>query len=466
MENEIIVGLDIGTTKIACFVGVRGASGKVKILGYGKTDSTGVEHGVVKNVSETAKSIRRAVEEASNQADVDIDEVWVGIAGQHIKSRPSQGSVMIPSDHRLIEQDDVKHLIEDQYSTQLPPGEEIIHIFPQQFIVDDEPLSHEVSPVGVAGKRLVANFHMVTGNVQNLQYIRYAVEVAGLHVKGVVLEPIASAKAVLDDNDRDAGVAMIDIGGGTTDIAIFHDSIIRHTSVLPLAGNAITNDIRQGCNIMKKQAESLKVKFGSCLVQAVSENDIVSIPGIRSQAPREIYVKSLAEIINYRAKMIMEQVDYEIKLSGFHKKLIAGITLTGGGAQLKDIKDLCELITATDTRIGVPNEHLDPESVSYAELAHPMYATGIGLVLYGIEMAEEEAQLSQESAKKGDTSGHVDIFADMEVSAPAAAKAADQEAGKPQKTEVKKDVKKRNNFFDKTINDFLNKVIREDIDND
>ena len=355
MENEIIVGLDIGTTKIACFVGMRGESGKVKILGFGKTDSKGVEHGVVKSVTETADSIRRAVAEAADQADVDIEEVYVGIAGQHIKSRPSHGSVMIPPDHRLIEQEDVDRLIAEQYNTLLEPGEEIIHIFPQQYIVDREPLSREIYPVGVPGKTLEANFHMVTANVQNLQYIKYAVQDAGLKIKDVVLEPVASAKAVLDDSDRDAGVAMVDIGGGTTDIAIFHDGIIRHTSVLPLAGNAITNDIREGCNILKKQAESLKVKFGSCLVQAVSENDVISIPGIRSQAPREIYVKTLAGIINARTKMILEQVDYEIKLSGFDKKLIAGVTLTGGGAQLKNIKELCELITTTDTSIGIPN---------------------------------------------------------------------------------------------------------------
>lgn len=400
MEQEIIVGLDIGTTKIACFVGMRGESGKVKILGFGKTDSKGVEHGVVRNIDETAESIRRAVSDAADQANVDIEEVWVGIAGQHIKSRPSQGSVLIPQEHRLIKQEDVDRLIAEQYNTALEPGEEIIHIFPQQFIVDREELSREVSPVGVAGKVLQANFHMVTANKQNLEYIKYAVTDAGLKIKGVVLEPVASAKAVLDDGDRDAGVAMVDIGGGTTDIAIFHDGIIRHTSVLPLAGNAITNDIREGCNIMKRQAESLKVKFGSCLVQAVSENDVISIPGIRSQAPREIYMKTLASIINARAKMIMEQVDYEIKLSGCQKKLIAGITLTGGGAQMKNIKDLCELVTATDTRIGIPTEHLEKDSVSYAELAHPMYATGIGLVICGLERTEAVQKENPEPAKK------------------------------------------------------------------
>lgn len=469
MENEIIVGLDIGTTKIACFVGIRGENGKVKILGFGKTDSKGVEHGVVKNVSDTADSIRRAVGDAADQADVDIDEVYVGIAGQHIKSRPSQGSVMIPADHRLIEQEDVDRLIKEQYNTLLEPGEEIIHIFPQQFIVDREPLGREVSPVGVPGKNLMANFHMVTANVQNLQYIKYAVQDAGLKIKGVVLEPVASAKAVLDDSDRDAGVAMVDIGGGTTDIAIFHDGIIRHTSVLPLAGNAITNDIREGCNILKRQAESLKVKFGSCLVQAVSENDVISIPGIRSQPPREIYVKTLAGIINARTKMILEQVDYEIKLSGFDKKLIAGVTLTGGGAQLKNIKDLCELITATDTRIGIPNEHLEPDSVSFAELAHPMYATGIGLVLYGLEQAEasrddsrDEEQEPAAEEKSSDAASKVDIFADMGME-PSEDPTPASEAI-PEKADKKEKRKDKKGNFEETVKLFFGKVFNEGID--
>ena len=464
MGTEIIVGLDIGTTKIACFVGVRGETERVKILGFGKTESSGVEHGVVRNIKEASEAVRRAVAEASEQANVDIDEVWVGIAGQHIKSRPSQGSIMIPPDHELIEQEDVDRLIGDQYNTMLEPGEEIIHVFAQQFYVDREALSRDVPPVGVAGKTLTADFHMVTGNVQNLQYIKLAVEMAGLKIKGVVLEPVASAKAVLDDSDRDAGVAMVDIGGGTTDIAIFHDRIIRHTSVLPLAGNAITNDIREGCNILKKQAESLKVKFGSCLVQAVSENDVIAIPGIRSQAPREIYVKTLAGIINARTKMILEQVDYEIKLSGYAKKLIAGVVLTGGGAQLKNIKDLCELVTTTDTRIGIPNEHLEPDSVNYNELMHPMYATGIGLVLYGLEEAEANAVDNEEPKKESKTAGF-DIFADMDKMPPAQptpTPAVDVQPDKPKK----KKKKNEDDTFGTAVSRFFNKIFTEDIDNE
>lgn len=413
MEQDIIVGLDIGTTKIACFVGIRNENGQVKILGYGKADSDGVEHGVVRNVELASRSVKKAVDQAANQANVDIDEVWVGVAGQHIKSRPSHGYITIPADHQLITKEDVERLKADQYKTMLEPGEEIVHVFPQRYFVDRVELSRTIPPDGVAGKTLEAEFHMVTANVIDLQNIKYAVQAAGLHIKDVVLEPVASSLAVLDDGDRDAGVAMVDIGGGTTDIAIFYDGIIRHTSVIPLAGNAITNDIRENCAILRNQAESLKVKFGSCLVQAVSENDVISIPGIRSQSAREISMRTLASIINIRTKMIMEQVDYEIKLSGYQKKLIGGVVLTGGGAQLKNIKDLCSLVTATATRIGTPNEHLDPESAGYDELAHPMYATGIGLVIYGLDMTAKE-KLGKKKEEEKPTTG-TDIFADMDM---------------------------------------------------
>ncbi|MBR1784388.1 MAG: cell division protein FtsA [Bacteroidales bacterium] len=460
-SNEIIVGLDIGTTKIACFVGVRGDNGCIKILGFGRTDSKGVEHGVVKGIIQATESIKLAVQEASDQAGVDIDEVWVGIAGQHIKSRPQQGSVMIPPEHMLIEQSDLDNLVQSQYNIMLEPGEEIIHIFPQQYYVDTVALSRDIDPVGVAGKTLAADFHMVTGNVQNLQYIKMAVERAGLKIKGVVLEPVASAKAVLDDCDRDAGVAMVDIGGGTTDIAIFHDGIIRHTSVLPLAGNAVTGDIREGCNILPKQAETLKVKYGSCLVQAVPENDVITIPGIRSQPPREIYVKSLAGIINARAKMIMEQVDYEIKLSGYSKKLIAGVVLTGGGSRLKDLKQLCELVTATPTRIGVPDGYLDPESVNYDDLLHPMYSTGIGLVLYGLEQSELASAKVAEKDEKKDDAKKFDIFEGLDATEKK------EPAGPKVDVEEKEGEEKGKKGFDRfvaVVNKFLGNIFTEPVD--
>ena len=387
----------------------------------------------MRNVELAGKSIRKAVDQAANQANVDIDEVWVGVAGQHIKSRPSHGLIHIPSEHELITQDDVNNLINMQFDLMLQPGEEILHVFPQRYIVDGVELNRDIPPVGVAGKVLEAEFHMVTANIKDLQNIKLAVHTAGLEFKDVVLEPVASALAVLDDGDRDAGVAMVDIGGGTTDIAIFYDKIIRHSSVLPLAGNAITNDIRENCAILRNQAESLKVKFGSCLVQAVSENDVISIPGIRSQAPREIHVTTLASIINIRTKMIMDLIDYEIKDSGYDKKLIGGIVLTGGGAQLKNIKDLCALVTGTNTRVGIPNEHLDTSSAGYDELAHPMFATGIGLVMFGLDKTEalrEGRPFEEEELEDLPKTGKTDIFAGM-PDAPAPLERPEQKAETP-----------------------------------
>ena len=445
--SKYIVGLDIGTTKIACFIGERVENGKIRIVGFGRTESIGVEHGIVRNILSTADSIRRAVSDASEMAKYEVDEVYVGIAGHHIKSRSNQGSVMIPDTHRLIEKADVDRLIDDQYRIMLDPGEEIIHVFPQSYIVDNEKLGPDIDPVGVAGKCLMANFHIVTGNTANVHNIRDAVAEAGLRVKGVVLEPIASALAVLDDGDKAAGVALVDIGGGTTDIAIFQEGIIRHTSVLPLAGNVITNDIHNNCKIPRHQAENLKTKFGSCLPSNVNQDDIIAIPGIRNQAPREISVKTLATIINARMRLILEQVLYEIQVSGFERQLIGGVVLTGGGANLRHIKEYSELIIGLDSRIGFPNDHLDEDNSPYAdELCHPMYATGVGLVIYGILETEAKAH---EAAEK----------------TSAEAKAAPQPEPEPQEeTPAKpaKSKKKPKTDYVKSITDWLTRTFTED----
>ena len=457
--SNYIVGLDIGTTKIACFIGERAEKGKIRILGFGKTESLGVERGIVRNIENTADSIRKAVADASEMAKVDVTEVYVGIAGQHIKSRSNQGSIIIPEDHRKIERKDVEHLIEDQYRIMLDPGEEIIHVFPQTYTVDNEVLSPEINPVGVAGRNLTACFHIVTGNTANLRNIRDAVEDAGYRIKGVVLEPIASAYAVLDDNDKNAGVALVDIGGGTTDIAIFQDGIIRHTSVLPLAGNVITNDIRENCKILKHQAESLKIKFGSCLPTATNPDDIIAIPGIRNQAPREISVRTLAGIIKARMQTLLEQVAYEIQLSGFGKQLIAGVVLTGGGSRMKSIKELCEFTTAIDTRLGTPDEHLDKQgSVTFEDFSHPMYATGIGLVIYGILEAEEQAQ---RNGIEGNGNGEKAVDSNNIENGNDGKEVGDDKESDD--SVEKEDIKvKTKRPLGKVISDFLNNVFSED----
>ena len=448
MSNEIIVGLDIGTTKIACFIGQRDEqSGKVRILGYGKVDSSNsVEYGVVKNVRDTAISIGKAVKIASDQASVNVEEVYVGIAGQHIKSRQNQGSIIIPASHTYITEEDIERMKQDQYKILLNPGEEIIHVFPQSFIVDNDILGSDINPVGVTGHQLQAIFHIVTGNTANLDNIRESVHLAGLRIKDVVLEPIASAYATLDESDKAAGVALVDIGGGTTDIAIFQEGIIRHTSVLPLDGNEITNDINDVCHILKHHAELLKTKYGSCLPDAVNENDIVAVPGFRTQAPREVGMRTLASIIKARTETILDQVDFEIKESGMDKQLIAGIVLTGGGAQMRHIKELTEFITSTDTRIGLPDEHLVKDTPK--ELIHPMYSTGIGLLLYGIEDSERNDGRHNSTDSVGMTN-EMPAQAEAEPVAPPSATGESPAAPSPKKPKGPRWNDKLRNYFDR-----------------
>jgi len=453
MENEFIAGLDIGTTKIACLIGQRADDGKIKILGHACTKSIGVEHGVVRSISLTAESVKKAVETASLQANVKVNEVYVGIAGQHIKSIPSQGLITIPEDHQIITKEDVERLCDEQQRVLLGPGDEIIHIFPQNYYVDGHLLPNDIPPEGVRGKQLKADFHIVTGNNQNIINICDSVRAAGYKVKDLVLEPVASSYAVLNELDKQAGVALVDIGGGTTDIAIFYEGIIRHTSVIPLAGQAITNDIRRGCSILPDQAESLKVKYGSCLPANEREGDAVSIPGIiRTQPPKEISLKMLANIIKTRVQTILEQVDYEITSSGYNgKNLIAGLVLTGGGASLKYLKEFASLVTGMDDRIGLPDEHLLTDSDK--ELSHPKFATGIGLVLYGIEkeenlhtkeMKKEEATTTKtQTTKPDDTHKNteksvLDILDEMTATTETTEKASPTEE-KTETIPVKKD---------------------------
>jgi cell division protein FtsA len=384
--EDIIVGLDIGTTKIAAIVGRRNEHGKIEILGMGRSESLGVMRGMVANIEKTVASIKEAVEEASAKSGVDIHEVYVGIAGQHIKSMQHRGMITRANTEYEISQADIDSITEDMYRLAMPPGEEIIHVIPQEFIVDNEQGIKE--PIGMAGIRLEANCHIITGLVTAAKNIYKCVEKAGLKTKDLILEPLASAEAVLTDEEKEAGVVLVDIGGGTTDIAIFQDGIIRHTAVIPFGGNVITEDIKEGCSIIRNQAELLKVKFGSALSKQTKDNEIVSIPGLRGREPKEISVKNLAHIIQARVEEIIDNVYYEIKNSGYEKKLIAGIVVTGGGSQLKNITQLIEYTTGMDTRIGYPNEHLGK---GLDEVKSPMYATGVGLVIKGLQDAEYNA---------------------------------------------------------------------------
>jgi cell division protein FtsA len=389
-NSPIVVGLDIGTTKICVTVGRRSDYGKIEILGIGKAESAGVTRGVVSNIQRTVQAIIEAVEEASAQSNVDVKIVNVGIAGQHIKSLQHRGILTRKDVNSEIQRNDIDRLVEDMYKLLMPPGEEIIHVLPQEFTVDNEPGIKD--PIGMAGVRLEANFHIISGQVTAVKNILKCVTNGNLETQELILEPLASSESVLSDEEKEAGVVLVDIGGGTTDVAIFHEGIIRHTAVIPFGGNSVTEDIREGCSVMRSQAELLKTRFGSALADENKENEIICVPGLRGRGPKEISVKNLAFVIQARMEEIIEHVYYEIKSSGYEKKLIAGIVITGGGAQLKHLSQLVEFVTGLDSRIGYPNEHLAKNDVLpktvYEELKSPMYATGIGLLIKGIQRAE------------------------------------------------------------------------------
>ena len=388
MENQIAVGLDIGTTKIVAMIGRKNEFGKIEVLGRGKAVSVGVHRGVVNNITQTIQSIQQAVEDAENESNIEIKEVVVGIAGQHIRSLHHSDYITRPNAEDVIDEDDIDRLKNQVLKLVMLPGEEIIHVLPQDYKVDGQAEIEE--PVGMFGGRLEANFHVVVGQVASIRNIGRCIKSAGLGMANITLEPLASAEAVLSQEEKEAGVAMIDIGGGTTDLAIFKDGIIRHTAVIPFGGNVITEDIKEGCSIIGKQAELLKTKFGSAWPGENKDNEIVSIPGLRGREPKEITLKNLSKIIHSRAVEIIDEVFSEIKNYGYDepkKKLIAGIVLTGGGAQLQHIKQLVEYITGMDTRIGYPNEHLASDTDT--ELSSPMYATAVGLLMKGLEEKEK-----------------------------------------------------------------------------
>jgi cell division protein FtsA len=387
LSSDLVVGLDIGTTKIAAIVGRKNEHGKIEIMGIGKTESLGVNRGVVVNIEQTVASIKSAIAIAADKANVDIGEVIVGIAGQHIKSMQHRGMITRQSLDDEVSQKDVDQLIDNMHRLVMNPGEEVIHVIPQEYIIDNE--SGIKNPIGHAGIRLEGNFHIITGQVSAVKNIFKCVNRAGLEIVDLHLEPLASADAVLSDEEKEAGIVLVDIGGGTTDVAVFYDGIIRHTAVIPFGGNIITEDIKEGCGIIKTQAEQLKVRFGSALAQENQENEIISIPGLSGRPPKEVSVKLLAQIIQARMEEILEFVSFEIKSSGYERKLSAGIVVTGGGSMLKHLQQLVMLTTGMDCRIGTPNRNL---ASADNELKNPLYATGVGLVMKGIEKYERDAK--------------------------------------------------------------------------
>ncbi len=402
-EQPIIVGLDIGTTKIAAIAGRKNEFGKLEILGFGRANSNGVQHGMVLNIDQTIKAIQTALENCyASNPNLEIGEVYVGIAGHHIKSLQTRGDIVRQNIEEEIMQDEIDKLVADQYRTYIPAGDQIIDVIPQEFTVDN--FQNIPNPIGYSGVKVGANFHIITGDKNAIRNINRSVEKAGLITRDLVLQPLASAAAVMCDQDLEAGVAIVDIGGGTTDLAVFYEGILKHTAVIPFGGENITNDIKTGLGVLKTQAEQMKIQFGSALSDEAKSNAFITIPGLRGMAPKEISVKNLANIIQARMSEIMDFVSYHLKQVGLDNRMLnGGIILTGGGSQLKHLLQLTEYVTGLNARIGFPNEHLSGGHID--ELAKPMYSTCIGLILKGYNDYENKQKQLAPNFVKIETTG-------------------------------------------------------------
>lgn len=397
-EQPIIVGLDIGTTKIAAIAGRKNEFGKLEILGFGRANSNGVQHGMVLNIDQTIKAIQTALENCyASNPNLPISEVYVGIAGHHIKSLQTRGDIVRQDTDNEIKQSEIDQLVSDQYKTYIPAGDQIIDVIPQEFTVDN--FQNIPDPIGYSGVKVGANFHIITGDKNAIRNINRSVEKAGLKIKDLVLQPLASAAAVMCEHDLEAGVAIVDIGGGTTDLAVFYEGILKHTAVIPFGGENITNDIKTGLGVLKTQAEQMKVQFGSALSDEAKSNTFITIPGLRGMAAKEISVKNLAAIIQARMSEIMDFVSYHLKQVGLDNRMLnGGVILTGGGSQLKHLIQLTEYVTGLNARIGYPNEHLAAGHIE--ELAKPMYSTCLGLILKGYNDYENKRKQFEQEYKK------------------------------------------------------------------
>lgn len=405
-QDKIVVGLDIGTTKICAMVGTTNDHGKLEILGVGKAVSDGVKEGTVRNISKTVAAIQEAIRRAEEASKININVVNVGIAGKHIKSAVHHGSITRRRGDEEITPEDVDKLTGDMYRIVTEPGSEIIHVMPQHYTVDYEENIRD--PVGMAGVKLEADFHIITAQTNSIRNIKKCVERAGLEIEHMVLEPLASSLAAVGEEEKEAGIVLVDIGGGSTDIAVFHDNIIRYTAGIPFGGNIITSDIKQGCSVMQYQAELLKVKFGKSLAEEASDNEVISIPGLRNRAAKEISRRNLSHIVEARMEEIIDLVMIEVERSGYRNRLAGGMVVSGGGALLQNLRQFCEYRTGLDTRVGYPTEHLG--KCKQEEVKNPMYATAIGLVLAGFRSLDDrndydsdpKAQPKSGSKREGD----------------------------------------------------------------
>ena len=377
--SKIIVGLDVGTTKVCAIVAAVSLSDphRMTILGVGHAPAEGLSRGVVTNIEKTVRSIERAIAEAEAQSGVKVREVVVGIAGDHIQSFQSRGVVTISNHDRTIMRDDVDRLIDDTRKVRIPSDRRILHVIPQEFIVDGQDGIYE--PIGMSGVRLEASVHIINGLVTAVQNISNCVERAGLRVRDIVLEPLASSHAVLDEEEKEVGVALVDIGGGTTDIAVFEERTIRHTAVIGIAGQKVTDDIRKGLGILNDQAERLKREHGCAVVSHILRDDVIQLPGVGGRKPREIQRSVLARVIQPRLEEILEFALAEIRRSGYARHLSAGVVLTGGGSMTNGTRELAEEVFQMPVKIGMP---MGFGAGLVKEVESPVFSTAVGLVLY------------------------------------------------------------------------------------
>jgi len=398
MDNAIAVGLDIGTTKVCAIVASPDEAhpGKLSILGIGRSASDGLTRGVVTNIDKTVRSIQTAVRDAEAQSGVKISAVTVGIAGDHIQSFQSRGVVAISRPDNEITQQDVDRLIEDTKRVALPSDRRIIHVIPQQFIVDGQDGIYD--PVGMSGVRMEAVVHIITGLVTAAQNIYKCVQRAQLQVNDMVLEPLASSYAVLDDEEKEVGVALLDIGGGTTDLAVFEERTIRHTAVIGIAGKKVTDDVRKGFGILTDQAEHLKQQHGFAYMPALVNNEPIVLPGIGGRPPIDIDKRLLCQVIQPRMEEILEIAGMEIKRSGYAKHLSAGVVLTGGGCLIKGTADLAREVLGMPVKIGFPSGF---GSGLVREIENPIYATGVGLVIHELKHRDRSAITASMHGAKG-----------------------------------------------------------------
>lgn len=384
-KPQFVAAIDVGTTKIVTLLGKRNENKKLEIVGFTRSDSKGIRRGEVLNPEEASNVVRDTIIDLQKRTGVIFAEVFVGIAGQHIRIVKSRNYINRASYDDNITAADIEQLKRDANNIALDEGKEIIHILPQSYIVDNE--TDIFNPIGMLGKRLEANFNIVVGNIDSIKRIKKCIHQTGLTIKEIVLEPLASSDAVLYDEEREAGVALVDIGGGTTDVAVFHDKVLRHSAVIPFGGYVVTKDIKEACGLSESVAEEVKLQFGVALSEAAEENKVIVIPAkIPGREPKEISIRNLAHIIQARMEEIIDGIMFQIENSGCAGKLGCGIVITGGGAMLRHLKELFRFRTGMDVRIGYPGEHLSGESDSINE---PCYATGVGLLMKGFEYMDE-----------------------------------------------------------------------------